>query len=510
MAKKVQYIKISRVDQDGKDNSTTLESLNQITIPFTNSGNKNYKISSRARFNDYYLFIVDLPISPDASANPTNNTSTTLNYEFTGSTANNTVLGPPYGSQYPILAPISSSSGGQVNPLFYNAISQRLEFNTLPLKNITVSTNTIEVNVANASAEIELYKLNSTLTSYVKLTTSANISVGTEAITRTATILKADISPGDIIGLGIRRTTSGGGNGPTVTLTTSTGVPIRLEMSSTVATGDTLETIPEPYLTKAFQNSDCDVLINNANEYRENPFLQDVDYGNGILPVNNAAIVAGTALKGTVPESNYTFNNVLNPGYNSLNETSKYNVDASSFSSQTSAGCFVAYWKTLTSVETVPDQKYYAVASLKYLITPNGELLEINSEPEMVGLIGQLFGVNANSISANSGTANFFGEPNISRNTSISFSNTGSTSLGTLLTSDSEASNYTGFGYVVPFAGTVNLLLYTSSSFAPTPLGTDSDGGLVFPTDINLTTQATLPARARQILTENNVIPPQQ
>ena len=37
MAKKVLYIKIARIDQNGNDLTNTLESLTQITIPYTSA-----------------------------------------------------------------------------------------------------------------------------------------------------------------------------------------------------------------------------------------------------------------------------------------------------------------------------------------------------------------------------------------------------------------------------------------------------------------------------------------
>jgi len=306
MSKKVQYIKIARIDQNGNDQTNTLDALTQITIPFTNSGNKNYIINSRTRFSDYYLYTVNLDISPDASTNPLNTTSTTINYDFTGS-IEPTSVGPPLSSQFPILFPITASSGLQVSSLFFDLSSERLTFNTLPLKDVTITTSNFNVVVANATAEVELYKINSEFNSYERLTNNSDIPVpGTEAITRTVTILKTDITPGDIIGLGIRRTTSGGGPGPTVTISNPLG-PVTLNMSSTVAAGSTLETIIEPFLSAPFYGTDCDVLLNNVDVYQENPFLQDLDYStNPNVPVNFEQIISGTAARGTVPESYYT------------------------------------------------------------------------------------------------------------------------------------------------------------------------------------------------------------
>lgn len=306
MSKKVQYIKIARIDQNGNDQTNTLEALTQITIPFTNSGNKNYTIKTSTRYSTYYLFLVDLDFSPDANTQPLNTTSTTINYDFTGSIEPSTV-GPPLSSQFPILFPVTASSGLQVSPLFFDPEAEYLIFNTLPLKDVNITTSNFNVVVANATAEVELYKINAEFTSYERLTNNSDISVpGTEAITRTATILKTDITPGDIIGLGIRRTTSGGGPGPTVTISNPLG-PVTLNMSSTVAAGSTLETIIEPFLNSVFYGGDCDVILNNVSAYRENPFLQDLDYStNPNIPINFEQIISGTAARGTVPESYYT------------------------------------------------------------------------------------------------------------------------------------------------------------------------------------------------------------
>ena len=525
MAKKVQYIKVAKIDQNGNDLTNTLESLTQITIPLTSAGNKTYKILTRSDFSTYYLFQVDLNNTPDAATLPST-TSTTLDYQITASLDDFTTGSSSIIGRFNLKSLVT---GGQTLTDFYNLEQQWIEINTIPKKDLHFSIGrtapgqtfqaTLDISDVDMaeSASVEFFQSSQPYTTFTQLTNNQELYRGDpiQNITRSISISKANITPGDIIFLGVKQEGIIGLNnlGALVSLNNPGGAKFtgKLYVTSSAAQGPQLENIVEPYLSKKFTNSDCEVLINNVDQYQNNPFLQDLDYStNPLVPVNYNQVITGTAQKAKVPQSHYTMNNIINPNYNSSNITLKYNVDNSSYTSQVSAGCFVAYWKTLFSSENVANQKYYAVASLKYLISPDEELLEINSEPEMVGLIRQLYGSNANSISHNPGTANFFGEPNIFRNTSISFSNTGSNSIGTLLTSDNEASNYTGFSYVVPFAGTVNILLYTSSSFSPNPLGTDSDGGLLFPTDISLTTHATLPARARQILTENNVIPPQK
>ena len=64
MAGNIQYIKIARIDGNGNDLTTTLESLSNITLPSGSSSN-TYIINSRTRANDYYLYYVTAPNALD-------------------------------------------------------------------------------------------------------------------------------------------------------------------------------------------------------------------------------------------------------------------------------------------------------------------------------------------------------------------------------------------------------------------------------------------------------------
>ena len=524
MPKKVLYIKIARIDQNGNDLTNTLESLSQITIPLTSAGNKTYKILTRADFPTYYLFQIDLDNTPDAATLPST-TSTTLDYTFTGSLDSQTTGSGNIIGRFLI----KTGTGPQIATDFYNSEQQRVEINTLPREDIYISVGTTSspfspfkatvqypsVEYAE-SASVELFQLSSPYTpnNAVQLTFNPVLLRGvTTSISRSVSVPRANINPGDIFFLGVKETGSVQSTaGAHVVLNNNDGSKYtgQFYITSSAATGPELENIVEPYLVRKFTNSDCDVLINNASQYQENPFLQDLDFSSGtIVPVNYNQIVSGSAQKATVPESMFTMGGMINPNNSAINSTPRYNVDNSSYTSQVSAGCFVAYWKTLFLNEPTTS-KYYAVASLKYLISPQEELLEINSEPEMVDLIRRNFGSNANPL-PETGAASFYGEPNgPSRTSTVSFENTGSSNLVSLLLGNESPAEFRGFSYVLPFAGTVNLLVYTSGSQNPGVLGTDAGGGLIFPSDITLTSHKDLPNRARQILTENNIIPPQK
>tara|TARA_B100002019_G_C20783537_1_gene363308 strand:+ start:96 stop:359 length:264 start_codon:yes stop_codon:yes gene_type:complete len=64
MAGNIRYIKIARIDGNGNDLTTTLESLSSIILPLS-TGNKEYRINSKTRTNTYYLYDVTPPNSVD-------------------------------------------------------------------------------------------------------------------------------------------------------------------------------------------------------------------------------------------------------------------------------------------------------------------------------------------------------------------------------------------------------------------------------------------------------------
>jgi hypothetical protein len=83
MAGSIQYIKISRIDGNGNDLTTTLESLSNITLP-SGSSSTTYIINSRTRANDYYLYYVTAPNELDIAENDKHSP----NYNMVGTVTN--------------------------------------------------------------------------------------------------------------------------------------------------------------------------------------------------------------------------------------------------------------------------------------------------------------------------------------------------------------------------------------------------------------------------------------
>ena len=510
MAKKVQYIKIARIDQNGNDLTNTLESLSQIKIPYTSAGSLTYKILTRADFPTYYLFQIDLNNSPDASSSPST-VSTTLDYQITASlddsaSGNNSTIG-----RFDLKTPVT---GGQTITDFYNQEQQRIEINTLPREDLhfAIGVNTpgdnFEATLDVSSigygntASIELYQSSTPYTTFTKLTSNPFLTRNnnSQTISRSVSIPRANISPGDIIFLGVQPEGSlgPGTNQVIVDLNNVGGGKFtgKLFVTSSAATGPTLENIVEPYLAKKFTNSDCDVLINNADQYQNNPFLQDLDFSSGaIVPVNYDQIVTGTAQKATVPESMFTMGGMINPNNSAINQVDKYNISASSYFGQTSGGTFVAYYKRSVTSGT-PGSGYTTNFIVDYLITPDEEAIQMRASDESLDLLRRNFGSSANPLDKEYypfGPLN--GEVKL-RAIPISGSETGS------------VLEYRGNTIVGTLGSVILVQSKTTGSEAPGDTGLGG-AGIIYPASIELTSHSDLPSKARQILTENNVIPPE-
>jgi len=87
---------------------------------------------------------------------------------------------------------------------------------------------------------------------------------------------------------------------------TSFDSDLSLNISSTPNPSNT-NMVLEPYFEGIpFIGSSADVTSGNIFRNIPNPFLQDIDYNRGPIPVNNQALISGSAERGTVPESYYT------------------------------------------------------------------------------------------------------------------------------------------------------------------------------------------------------------
>ena len=329
MANRVEYIKISRIDENGNNLTNTLESLNQLTIPYSNGNNAVYPIESITRYSDYFLYQVG-----PANYTPNSADAGKLEYKFTSSVSTSTIsryFGFLDASAFafytiPLTTPTNDPFG------FYNPNNGSYVFDTYSQKDLTLEITSSLLNNSSlfTTTRVSVFVVdpvsvtpNDILSQNGMLATELYGLFGTYPFNKTVTIPSESIAPGNEIRLIL---SNGGGGAGTRSIKFDPGAEFKI--SSTAATGPTLSTIPEPYLTSKFYGGDCDVLLNNVELYQENPFLQDLDYStNPNVPVNFQLIISGTAARGTVPESYYTSLAQTTIRYiGSKNQSSNFNI----------------------------------------------------------------------------------------------------------------------------------------------------------------------------------------
>lgn len=329
MANRVEYIKISRIDENGNNLTNTLESLNQLTIPYSNGNNAVYPIESITRYSDYFLYQVG-----PANYTPNSADAGKLEYKFTSSVSTSTnshyfgFLDESAFAFYtiPLTTPTNDPFG------FYNPNNGSYVFDTYSQKDLTLEITSSLFNNSTflTTARVSVFVVNPVsvtpndiLSQNGMLATELYGLFGTYPFNKTVTIPSESIAPGNEIRLIL---SNGGGGAGTRSIKFDPGAEFKI--SSTAATGPTLSTIPEPYLTSKFYGGDCDILLNNVELYQENPFLQDLDYStNPNVPVNFEQIISGTAARGTVPESYYTSLAQTTIRYiGSKNQSSDFNI----------------------------------------------------------------------------------------------------------------------------------------------------------------------------------------
>jgi hypothetical protein len=284
----VKFIKIARVDEQGKDNTLSLQELNSIRIDYSDTSIIEYPITSISKYDDYFLFGI-LPTNQTSSAD-----NQILNYRFSSSykrtlgnsddfTLNNYAT---YGSvAYDTLNNFTSASGLYT---FENLTN-------IPVKLTLTSSVTSSGNLSGGVA----VHISSSLRGYLA---SANwgIPVSPPLPNR---LLSASYTgvllDGENIGISFTNTSLNSIYFTSSFFTTQSIAP-------NVSSSDLV--VLQPYIDEDFLASDYNVLAGDVFEPRVNPFYMDVDYAsNAIQAVNFDQIIAGTATRATVQQSNYTY-----------------------------------------------------------------------------------------------------------------------------------------------------------------------------------------------------------
>ena len=350
MSGRIQYIKISRIDNNGTDNTRALESLSTVVLP-SGSSFKEYSILNRTKTNDYFLYYVLPPDRKDIA----NDDKSDLRYSFSGSYTgfHSTFRGFVTSSVdednlgFFIPAGGTGSLGSLTNPQFFISCYR---IPTLPAKNLgirvsssiqfdvddgkaTTTQITASVRILSSPLDIGIVPQNPNVLAQQVLTQSAqNLDtsdmVFTGSYDLSTTMDRGSFNPGDCIYFDFNIDAKGmGGVTPVaVSFTNASFSNGIFEISSSAANNNFKDLIIEPYFTSKFFNEDCDVLQNNATQGIPNELIQKIDYSTSATnPVNIEPIISGTAVKADIPQSLFELGSLINPSFSSKIQSLRYN-----------------------------------------------------------------------------------------------------------------------------------------------------------------------------------------
>lgn len=290
----VKFIKIARVDKQGKDNTLSLQELNSIRIDYSDTDIVEYPIVSIAKYDDYFLFGV-------ATTNVTSSTDNQiLNYRFSGS----------YSGSYTDLTEflnINNLEGNGVwvesydNLNYFTGSTGRYTLGNLPNIPITLIAS-CSVTSSDDTAGIT-FRLLSTQQG-VLATRTASLGNGAN------TILSASYSavPNENEQFYLQF-------GSTNFLSYFTAsFKVTQSIAANASSSDLV--VFQPYIDENFAVSEYNVLAGNAVIPRYSELYMDVDYSTNVIQaVNSASIIDGTATRAAVQDSNYTTAAHISPRY---------------------------------------------------------------------------------------------------------------------------------------------------------------------------------------------------
>jgi len=366
------FIKISKLDCNGNNNSIPLGQINNLLIKYTsNSTYTNYQVLDISEFQTYYLYRINNQDVDLAGAGMDNEVK---NYYVSSSITSSQTLPLVIAPQaFPLsgkLDPWDTSLGNIAHygtPYFQTSSGYFTPENTpnIPLQ-ITAS---IRTSGSAGSFRLMLDRQGEySALSFLPISAGSNT---TTTITASYYGVQGDK-------LYLRAYTANILN-PNLTLLSS-NILITQSITPTASVCD--HVIFEPYITTAnFYNSDENAIMNNVFEDRISTTFQDVDYSSGILvPTNFDLIIEGDAQRAAVQDSNYTLLRHTNPRYNGSKSTSQRLNQWTSGDSGTygklptvdTLKTWVAYAETIGGY--TPDRMDCSGIIVKYLIDQNGNV----------------------------------------------------------------------------------------------------------------------------------------
>jgi len=320
----IKYIKVSKIDKEGNNNSQNLQTANKLRINYPDIGVQEYLIQTSQNFADYYLFGV-IPNDNTSSINEILDYSVEASYSDPGGTDFATPLSPT--GLKDLLTGIGATSGVVTGNLlgYYTssgADNTTITFGNTPNIDINFTLSGSVLNNTGGDQTIKLFLLDVKSSEFSDSPIAESIiTVPTNGSPQDFEIpLTLSSSYNIVEGQSYSFQIQGSSN--SVIIQNSPGEIIFLFTGSIppVSTTETLVTIEPTY---DFQFSDYNILNGNIDIARTSIQYLDVDYSSGVLTPNNiTTIISGTATPAPIQDSNYTLQRNIRPRYNGSRSSS--------------------------------------------------------------------------------------------------------------------------------------------------------------------------------------------
>ena len=346
----VDYIKVSRFDKQGNDNTISLQELTKLTIKFSDIGIIDFPLFTISEYPTYYLYTTYI------NGNITSTDNNVKNHQFVATAGSYFLLDGSSWTGTTLIASIDNNSG-------FNPTTGRYTFNDTPNINITFTASFKAIN--GFDGYIGVYGVGS-------VPFNSIVSIGQSFTGGNTYTISGSFSPIN--------------NEPYQFRIDNESSDVTIDLMSFIITQSTSPnassnlTVLEPYLTSNFYYSDCNVLINNALDLEYDSNFRQVNYDTGyIIPSNQAQILNGTAEIAPVKSYNYSLKSQIVPRYIGCKQIQQNpnvwtlgDVAPSKTPSVQSLGTYFAYFTDAGG--TNPEIINMRGCKIKYLIDSSGSV----------------------------------------------------------------------------------------------------------------------------------------
>jgi hypothetical protein len=294
------YIKISRFDKQGNDNTLSLQELTKLTVKFTDIGIIDLPLFTISEYPTYYLYTTYYSTGMGYVLPPT------VLYPF--NTVDNNIRTHQFKASAGVyyIPPYSTYNGNTLfasidNNSCFNPITGLYTFNDTPNIEIYYTASFKAVNSFIGSMII--YGDTSSLTPPISFISGLDYTI-------TGSLFPIENQQYTF------KINNAGGTGANIT-----NISFELTQSVSFNSSSNL-TVLEPYLTQNFEYNDCNALYGNALNLEYDSNFYQVNYEGTTVPTNQQQIISGTAELSSVKSYNYTAASQVLPRYKGSRLTS--------------------------------------------------------------------------------------------------------------------------------------------------------------------------------------------